>query len=57
MVKYRADKINFVIILNKREKWNFFLQFSSICTRDNSYFYIILVIIISGILGSMIFIW
>ena len=55
MVKYRADKINFVIILNKREKWNFFLQFSSICTRDNSYFYIILVIIISGILGSMIF--
>ena len=45
MVKYNGDKINFAIILTKRERWNLFLKFSSLCQRNDGYFYIVLVII------------
>ena len=55
MVNYRADKINFAIILTKKEKWNIFLKFSSLCTFDNSYFYIVIVIILGGFIGSILF--
>ena len=55
MVSYRADKINFAIILSKREQWNIFLQFFSMCNRDNSYFYVILIIIVGGVIGSITF--
>ena len=55
MVKYNADKINFAIILIKREKWNIYFQNFSICHRDNSYFYVVLIIILGGFVGSLIF--
>ena len=55
MVKYNADKINFAIILTKREKWNIYFQHYSICLRDNSYFYVVLIIILGGFLGSLVF--
>ena len=55
MVKYNADKINFAIVLTKRERWNLFLKFSSLCQRNNGYFYIILVIIVGGAFGSVLF--
>ena len=55
MVKYNADKINFAIILTKREKWNLYFKNYSICHRDSSYFYLILIIILGGFLGSLIF--
>ena len=55
MVKYNADKINFAIVLTKREKWNLFLKFTSLCQRNNAYFYIVLVIIIGGAYGSVLF--
>ena len=55
MVKYNADKINFAIVLTKREKWNIFLKFTSLCQRDTAYFYIVLVIIIGGAYGSILF--
>ena len=55
MVKYTGDKINFAIILGKKEKWNLFLQFSSLCHRDYSYFYSIVIIIGAGIAGSLFF--
>ena len=55
MVKYSGDKINFAIILSKKEKWNIFLQFSSLCQKKKSFFYSVIAIIISGVIGSMIF--
>ena len=55
MNKYTGDKINFAIILGKKEKWNLFLQFSSICHKDYSYFYSIAIIIVGGIVGSLFF--
>ena len=55
MVKYNADKINFAIILTKRERWNLFLKFSSLCQRNSGYFYIVLVIILGGAIGSILF--
>ena len=55
MVKYNGDKINSAIILTKRERWNLFLKFSSLCQRNDGYFYIILVIILGGIIGSALF--
>ena len=55
MVKYNADKINFAIVLTKRQRWNLFLKFSSLCQRDSGYFYIVLVMIIGGSFGSVIF--
>ena len=55
MVKYNADKINFAIILTKREKWNIYFKHYSLCHRDNSYFYVVLIIILGGFLGSLVF--
>ena len=55
MVKYNADKINFAIVLTKRQRWNLFLKFSSLCQRNSGYFYIVLVIIIGGAYGSVLF--
>jgi MFS family permease len=55
MVKYKGDKINFAIVLTKRGKWNLFLKFTSLCQRNNAYFYIVLVIIIGGAIGSLLF--
>ena len=53
--KYNADKINFAIILTKMERWNLFLKFSCLCQRNNYYFYIVLVMIVGGIIGSSLF--
>ena len=55
MVKYNADKINFAIVLTKRQRWNLFLKFSSLCQRNSGYFYIVLVIILGGAFGSVLF--
>ena len=55
MIKFNGNKLNFAIILAKKERWNIFLQFSSLCQMENSYFYNILIIIIGGILGSLLF--
>ena len=55
MVKYVSDKINFAIILGKKEKWDIFLKFASLCHKENSYFYGIIIIISSGIFGSLLF--
>ena len=55
MVKFIGNKINFAVILTKKEQWNIFLQFSSICQMENSYIYTILIVIIGGLIGSLIF--
>ena len=55
MTKHKIEKINFVIILNKREKYDIFLQFFSICLKERMNIYFILIILIGGILGSIIF--
>ena len=55
LVRYVGDKINFAIILSKREKWDLFLKFHSTCHKNYSYFYCVLIIIASGIFGSIMF--
>ena len=48
------DKINIAIILTKKENWNIFLKFFSLCQRENFYFFSVVIVIISGIIGSFI---
>ena len=55
MVKFVGNRINFAVILTKKEQWNIFFQFSSICQMDKSYIYTILIIIIGGVIGSLFF--
>ena len=55
MTKHKTEKINFVIILNKREKYDLFLQFFNVCLKEKTNFYLILILLIGGILGSFIF--
>ena len=55
MTKHKTEKINFVIILTKREKYDMFLKFFNICLKEKLNFYIILIILIGGILGSVLF--
>ena len=55
MVKFIGNKINFAVILTKKEQWNIFLQFSSICQMEKSYIYTILIVIIGGLFGSIFF--
>ena len=54
-IKYVEDKINFVVILTKNEKWNIFLKFSNMCLKDNIYLYLLVIIIVSGAIGSIVF--
>ena len=54
-IKYMDDKINFAVILTKKEKWNIFLLFSNICLRDNIYIYLLVIICAGGAIGSIIF--
>jgi len=49
------DKINFVVILTKKEKWNIFMLFSNMCLKDNIYLFLLLIIIAGGGIGSIIF--
>ena len=35
--KYTEDKINFAVVLSKKEQWNIFLWFNNICSKDNIY--------------------
>ena len=55
MTKYKTEKINFVIILTKREKYNVFLKYFNICLQEKLDWYFTLMILIGGILGSFIF--
>ena len=55
MKKITDDKINYVVILFKKEKWNIFLYFNSYCEKDMYFFYILAMITSGGFLGSYIF--
>lgn len=52
LINNDADKLNMAIILTKKEKWNIFLKFFSLCQRENFYFFSVIIVIISGIIGS-----
>jgi MFS family permease len=54
LVNYNADKLNIAIILTKKENWNIFLKFFSLCQREYFYFYSVFIVIIAGIIGSFI---
>ena len=53
--KYSIDKLNIAIILFKREKWNIFYKFYSICQKENFYIYSAFIIVIFGCLGSLFY--
>ena len=54
-IKYLDNKINFVVILTKKEQWNIFLLFSNICLKDDIYIHLLVIIIVGGGIGSIIF--
>ena len=54
LINYNSDKLNIAIILTKKEKWNIFLKFFSLCQKEYFYFYSSIIVIISGIFGSFI---
>ena len=54
LFNYNANKLNVAIILTKKENWNIFLKFFSLCQRESFYFYSSAIVIISGIIGSFI---
>ena len=53
--KYTEDKINFAVVLSKKEQWNIFLWFNNICSKDNIYIFLLIIIIGGGSIGSIIF--
>ena len=55
MTKHKVEKINFVIILTKREKYDIFLKFFNICLKEKLAFYFVLIMLLGGILGSFLF--
>ena len=55
MIKYIGGRINFAVLLTKKEQWNLFYQFSSICQMERSYFYTSLIVILGGGIGSILF--
>ena len=54
-IKNKRDKINFAVILTKKEKWNIFLLFSNMCLKETINLTLLVVIIASGAIGSVIF--
>ena len=52
LINYDADKLNIAIILTKKENWNIFLKFYSLCQAEYFYFYSLVIIIIAGMIGS-----
>ena len=55
VTKNKGDKVNFAIVLTKKEKWNIFLLFSNMCLKENINLYLLVIIIVSGAVGSMVF--
>jgi len=54
-VKYVEDKTRFAVILTKKEKWNIFLLFSNMCLKENINLYLLIIIIVGGAIGSIVF--
>ena len=55
MTKHKTEKINFVIILTKKEKYDLFNKFFNICLKEKMNFYFIIIIVLGGAFGSLIF--
>ena len=49
-----SERENFVVILNKREKWNFIYRYYSICKYPNYHYVIIISYTLGGILGGFL---
>ena len=54
-INFSDNKINFAVVLTKKEKWNIFLLFSNMCLRDNIYIFLLVIICVGGAIGSIIF--
>ena len=55
MTKHKTEKINFVIILSRNEKYDLFNKFFNICLKEKMNFYFIIIIVLGGSFGSLIF--
>ena len=55
MISYDSNRLNAAIILSKREQWNIFFKFFSLCQKQNYYFWGIFTIAFASIIGSLIF--
>jgi len=54
-INFSDNKINFAVVLTKKEKWNIFLLFSNMCLKETINLTLLVVIIASGAIGSVIF--
>ena len=55
MTKHKIEKINFVVILTKHEKYDMFLKYYNICLKERINLYPIVIIFLGGFLGSFFF--
>lgn len=55
MVDYDSNRLNLAIILSKKEQWNIFLKFYSLCQSEYYFFWIDSIIVFSGCIGSIVF--
>ena len=55
MNEIASDKINMAIILSKKENWNIFYKFYSVCQKDFYFFWASSIIVFGGCIGSIIF--
>ena len=55
LFNYDANRLNIAIILYKKEKWNIFYRFYSLCQKELYYFWASSIIVFSGAIGSIFF--
>ena len=49
------DKINFAVILSKKEKWNLFYRYYNLCEEKNYFIVFVIMVSFGGIIGSLVF--
>ena len=55
MFDYDSNRLNAAIILSKKEKWNIFYKFFSLCQKNFYFFWSSSIIVLGGAMGSIIF--
>ena len=49
------DKINFVIVLTKKEEWNVFLRYCSLCEKEKYFMVMVIMDVAGGLIGALLF--
>ena len=55
MIDYDSNRLNAAIILSKKENWNIFFKFFSLCQKNFYFFWSASIIVFGGCIGSIIF--